>query len=112
MKTNMTEKKSSHLGIGLAIGTIIGVAAGLFVQSKQGDKLLKEIDKKAAVLQVKLMKQLKGAKKLTKAKYEDLVDEATDYYLKTKDVTIKEVPVIKKYMMNKWKEIEKQLKSK
>jgi gas vesicle protein len=107
----MTEKKSSHLGLGLMVGTIIGVAAGLFVQSKKGKDLLKDAEKKAAVLQTKLMKELKNAENLTKDKYEEIVDKVTAYYVKTKDVTKKEVPQIKKLMMKKWSAIEKQLKS-
>jgi gas vesicle protein len=107
----MTEKKSSHLGLGLMVGTIIGVAAGLFVQSKKGKELLKDAEKKAAVLQNKLMKELKNAENLTKDKYEEIVDKVTNYYVKTKDVTKKEVPEIKKLMMKKWSAIEKQLKS-
>lgn len=107
----MTEKKTSHLGLGLMVGTIIGVAAGLFVQSKKGKELLKDAEKKAAVLQAKLMKELKNAENLTKDKYEEIVDKVTNYYVKTKDVTKKEVPEIKKLMMKKWSAIEKQLKS-
>ncbi|MBI5654689.1 YtxH domain-containing protein [Candidatus Uhrbacteria bacterium] len=108
----MTEKKSSHLGLGLAIGTIIGVATGLFVQSKKGKELMKDVEKKAAALQTKLMKELKNAEDLSKDKYEDMVDKVTDYYVKTKDVTKKEVPEVKKYLMKKWSAIERQLKSK
>ena len=106
----MSEKKSSHLGLGLMVGTIIGVAAGLFVQSKKGKELLKDVEKKAAVLQTKLMKELKNAEHLTKDRYEDLVDKVTAYYVKTKDVTKKEVPQIKKLLMKKCTAIEKELK--
>lgn len=108
----MTDKKSSHLGLGLAIGTIIGVATGLFVQSKKGKEIVKDVEKKAVALQGKLMKELKNAEDLTKDKYEELVDKVTDYYVTTKDVTKKEVPEVKKYLMKKWTAIEKQLKSK
>ena len=109
----MTDKKNqSHLGLGLMVGTAIGVAAAIFVQSKQGKEMIKYADKKAAVLQTKLMKQLKHAEKMTKAKYEDMIDEVTEYYVKSKDISKKEVPEIKRYLMKKWVEIEKQLKTK
>lgn len=111
MNVNMNEKKSSHLGLGVAIGATIGVAAGLFVQSKKGKELMKDAEKKAVALQGKLMKELKNAEDLTKEKYEDLVDKVMDYYIKSKDITKKEVPEVKKYMMKKWSQIEKQLKS-
>ncbi len=108
----MTDKKSSHLGLGVAIGAIIGVAAGLFVQSKKGKEMMKDVEKKAMALQGKLMKELKNAENLTKEKYEVLVDKVTDYYVTSKDITKKEVPEVKKYLMKKWKLIEKQLKEK
>jgi len=106
----MPEKKSSYLGLGLMIGTAIGVAAGLFVQTKKGKELMKNVEKKTAVLQKKLMKELKNAENITKSKYEDLVDKVMAYYVKTKDISKKEVPEIKKFMMKKWSSIEKQLK--
>jgi len=105
-------KQKSHLGLGVMIGTAIGVAAAVFMQSKQGEKTLKVLDQKAAVLQAKLARRLKNAEKMTKAKYAALVDEVTEYYVKSKDVTKKEVPEIKRYLMRKWKGIEKQLKTK
>ena len=94
------QKKSSHVGIGLVIGAAVGVATGLFLQSKKAQKL-----------QTKLMKELKSVENLTKDKYEDVVDKVTDYYVQTKEIAKKEAPEVKKILMKKWTEISKHLKN-
>ena len=104
------QKKSSHLGAGLLVGSMIGVAAGLFLQSKEGKNMVRDAKKRSKVMESKILKELKTTKKLTKAKYADMVDGLTDYYVKSKDITKKQVPEIRRYLLSKWKEIEKELK--
>lgn len=103
-------KKTSHLGAGLLVGSMIGIAAGFFLQSKQGKGMVKDAEKQAKVLQGKLMKSLKNVKGISKAKYEEMVDTTMDYYSKSKDVAEKDMPEIRKFLMKKWKEVEKHMK--
>lgn len=105
------KKSSSHVGIGMIIGAAVGVATGLFLQSKKGKELMKDASKKATKLQAKLMKELKNVEGLTKEKYEAVVDKVTDYYIDTKEIAKKEAPQVKAILMKKWAEINKQLKS-
>ncbi|MDQ7814800.1 MAG: YtxH domain-containing protein [Patescibacteria group bacterium] len=107
---SMPTKKSSHLGLGLAIGALVGVAAGLFAQSKKGKDLMKDAEKTAKVLQAKIMHELKGAETITKKQYEDMVDKVTDYYVQTKKVAKKEIPEIRSFLMKKWTTVQKELK--
>jgi len=107
----MANKKSSHLGAGVLIGTIIGVATGFFLQSKDGKSLIKDANKKGKALQMKLMKEMKKAEGMTKAKYTELVDTTMAYYTKSKEIAEKDVPQIRRFLLGKWKEIEKELKS-
>ncbi|HEU0051056.1 MAG TPA: YtxH domain-containing protein, partial [Patescibacteria group bacterium] len=86
------EKKSSHLGAGLMAGAVMGLAAGLFLQSRKGKALTKDAQKKAIQLQAQVMKKLKEAEHLTKEKYTDVVDHVINYYKKTKELADKEVP--------------------
>lgn len=102
---------SSHLKAGLFIGTLIGVGSAMFMQSGKGKQMAKDVEKKSAKLQEKLMKQLENAHEMTKEKYEQLVDTLTDHYVKTKEVSEKEVPEIRKSLMKSWSSVEKMLKS-
>lgn len=108
----MADKKTAQkVGVGLLAGTIIGMAAGLFLQSKKGKTMTKELAKKAAKLQTKLAKQLGDAEHLTQEKYEEVVNSVMDYYVKTKEIAKSEVPEIRNFLMTRWNEIKKSMKS-
>ena len=94
--------KKSHFFLGL----IMGVAAGLFLQTKDGKKMTADALKKAKVLQKQVMKKIASIEELTKDKYEEIVDEVMAYYAKAKDVAETEVPEVRKYLLGRWKEIE------
>lgn len=109
---HMTDKKSSsHLGAGILVGTIIGVAAGLFMQSKKGKGIRKDLGKETVKLQSKLMKELKGTKVLTKKKYAEVVDKMMTYYMTSKEIAKKDAPEIRDFFMKKWASIEAQFRS-
>lgn len=104
------QKQSSHLGAGLAAGAILGLAAGLFMQSRKGKELTKDAQKKAMVLQRQVMKKLKDGQELTKDKYEEVVDYVLNYYTKSRQLAKKEVPEARKFLMSRWKGIEAEMK--
>ena len=106
-----TQQKPSHYGAALIAGALVGMAAGLFVQSKNGKLLRKDLQKKGADVQKRLMKELKNVKELTADKYEEIVDKMLAYYEQTKEVAKNEVPEVRKFLMKNWKEVNKQLKS-
>lgn len=105
-----SKKKSSHLGAGLAAGAVIGLAAGLFLQSRKGKELTHDAMKKAQLLQKQVQKKLNESGVMTKEKYEEVVDYVVGYYTKTKEIAAKEIPQVKKYLLGQWKTIEKELK--
>ena len=105
------KKRSSHFGAGLLAGALIGIGAALLAQTPKGKKMTKDMVKKASAIQSKMLKELKQGEKLTKAKYEEMVDKMTAYYLKSKDIAKAEVPEIKKFLMKSWAQVEKQIKS-
>jgi gas vesicle protein len=104
------QKRSSHLGAGMLIGAAIGVASAVFLQSKKGKELTKDLQKKVAALQKKIMKELEDVEDMTKEKYEQLVDRVVEHYVKTQEIVKKEIPEVKKSLMGAWKTVEKQLK--
>jgi len=105
----MSDQKKSHFGAGLLAGAMLGVATGLFLQSKKGKQMTKEMQKKANKLQAKLLKELKETESLTKEKYEELIDKMMDYYVQTKEVAKTEIPAIRSYLVKSWTHIQKQI---
>ncbi len=104
------QKKSSHLGVGMMVGSMVGLAAGFFLQSRQGKQLTKDAEKKAMQLQGKIMKKLESVDTLSKEKYAEVVEEVLAYYEKTKDIAKKELPEVRASLMKKWKAIENKMK--
>jgi uncharacterized protein HemX len=113
-KVAAPKAKNSHKGLmaaGLIAGAALGVATAYYLKTPKGKKMLQQAEKKAMELQKKLMKELDTTKKLTKERYSEVVEKIMAYYVKTKDITQAEVPEIKSYLMDKWKQIEKEYKS-
>ena len=107
----MAQKSSSHLQAGLVAGAILGMAAGLFLQSRKGKQLTKQAQKKATQLQAQVMKKLQNVDMLNKEKYTDVVDHVLTYYTKTKEVAKTELPEVRKFLLGRWSEIQKQFKN-
>ena len=101
---------SSHLKAGLAAGAVLGLAAGLFLQSRKGKQLTKQAQKKAVQLQAQVMKKLKNIDMLDQKKYQEVVDHVLGYYLKTKEMAKVEIPEARKFLLGRWSEIQKQFK--
>ncbi|MBP9762143.1 YtxH domain-containing protein [Patescibacteria group bacterium] len=99
------KKKASHVGAGLAAGAILGLAAGLFLQSRKGKELTKDAEKKAKMLQKQVMKKLEAAGEMSKEKYTEMVDQVVEFYQKSKDVAVKEAPQVRKYLLGRWNEV-------
>jgi gas vesicle protein len=108
----MKKASSSHLGAGLAAGAALGLAAGLFLQSRKGKELTRDAMKKAQLLQKQVQKKIKIAGNMTKDKYEEIVDYVVEYYSKTKEIAEKEIPTVRKFLMDQWKGIESEMKKK
>ncbi len=91
-------------------GAVLGLAAGLFLQSRRGKELTKDAQKKAVQLQTKVIKRLQNMEHLTRERYEEVVDDVLEYYAKSREVAKKEIPQVRAYLLSKWKMIESQLK--
>ena len=111
MPTEQKGSSQSHLGVGMLVGTIIGVAAGLFVQSKKGKEVRKDLMVEATKLQAMIMKELKKSEVLTQETYEKLVDKVMDHYVLTQEIAKKDVPEVRAFLLKKWSSIQKQFKN-
>lgn len=105
-----SSKKSSHLGVGMVVGSVMGLAAGFFLQSRKGKELTKDAEKKALQLQAKIMKKVQDIESLSKEKYTEVVDDVLAYYEKSQEIAKKEVPEVRAMLLKKWKTIESKLK--
>lgn len=105
-----SKQNQSHIGLGVLIGTAIGVAAASYLSSKDGKKMMKDVNQKSDVMQKKLMKKLGTLSEMSKEKYNDVVDMVSEYYLTAKDIQKSELPEMKKMMKQKWTDIQKELK--
>jgi len=103
-------KHSSHLKAGLVVGALMGVAAGFFLQSRQGKQLTKQAQKKAMELQKQVVKKLGDVSELSQEKYSDVVDQVLAFYTKSKEISTTEMPEVKKFLLSHWKQIKAQLK--
>lgn len=100
------KKTASRVGAGLAAGAALGLALGLFLQSRKGKELTKDAQKNAKLLQKQVMKKLENVEEISKEKYGEVVDQVMSFYEKSKDVTKKELPEVRAYLMGRWKEIQ------
>lgn len=99
------EKKHSVWPVALVAGLAAGLAAGLFINSDKGHQMTDEAKKRAKILQKDLAKKLKGVKKLTKEKYEEIVGELIEHYRDTKDMASDQLDQLKQRLMDQWDEI-------
>jgi len=99
------------------IGTLIAsaiAAIGItaFLKTAKGKKAKKEIEKLAKDFKKDLLAKVKKIKEISKEKYEKIVDELSDFYLRVKKVKEEDLKEIVAFLKSKWPQIEKKLKSK
>lgn len=98
------------MGAGLLAGAALGVAAGLFLQSRKGKVLTQDAMKKAHQLQKQVMRKLADVQEMTKEHYGEIVEDVITYYSKTKEIAKTEIPAVRKYLLGRWKQIQEYLK--
>jgi gas vesicle protein len=105
------QRHPSHLKAGLLAGALFGLAAGIFMSSKQGKKIVKELRVRTKDIQGRLEKELKKTKGVSQESYADAIDKVLAYYIKSKEIASAEVPELRTYLMARWKHVQKDLKS-
>lgn len=103
------KKKKGHFGKGLLAGAIFGIAAGIFLTSKEGKRVTKHIETRAREIEKKLRMEFKKKKEVTEATYDEAVDRVLAYYLKTKQIAKTELPSLKKILRDKWMSVRSEL---
>ncbi len=92
---------------GALAGAVIGVAAGLFLNSKKGKELQKDAKHRMADFYKSVAPKIKKMKKMTEAEFKAFMDEAVLKYAKTKKMTEKETKELLKEVKKSWKQLAK-----
>jgi uncharacterized protein YktB (UPF0637 family) len=95
-------KKKGRFGKGLIAGAIFGIAAGIFMSSREGKSMAKKLEIQAKSIEKKLRDELAKKKDLTQGAYGEAIDSVLAYYAKTKKIAKTEIPDLKNYLESKW----------
>lgn len=84
------------LFVGLAIGFAAGAVTAMFLTTKTGEELRADIKKIALDIRAKAEEKASNIKNMSKEKYDEIVENVLAGYKKVKDLTEKEIELIKK----------------
>jgi hypothetical protein len=104
------KKKPSHFGKGLMAGALFGIAAGIFMSSKEGKEMAGKLQKQAKEIEGRLRKELAKNKELSQKAYAESIDTVLAYYIKSKKIAKAELPALRKYLIGKWALIKDEMK--
>jgi gas vesicle protein len=102
----MPNKKISFIE-GAVIGTALGVAAGLFMQTKKGKKIQKNAKEKAAEFYAYIAPKIKNMKQVSEKEFSEFIENAADNYGKAKKYTSEELKALMAEAKNAWKHLKK-----
>ena len=104
---NHHDKNHSGLayGLTLAAGLIAGVAAGLFLRSERAEGLADEASRLARLAKRRVTKGLSRAQRLSRATYEDVVEEILERYQDTRELAEGQVDQLRRSLLARWEEI-------
>ncbi|MFA5129525.1 MAG: YtxH domain-containing protein [Patescibacteria group bacterium] len=92
----------SKLGKGLVVGALFGIAAGIYMASKEGKQLADRLKKQAGEIEKRIRTELKKNKKMSQSAYNDAINTVLAYYVKSKKIAKTELPDLRNYLLGKW----------
>lgn len=107
------KKKLGKVAAGTALGALLaaGAAAFFFTQTKVGKDAGKKIKEEATQLSKTISHRVSKLRKMSQAKYDEIVDEIVDEYAKKKKLASTQVDSLKRDLKSHWKEVNRELKS-
>lgn len=111
----MEEKKRSagkKIAAGALIGTIAGLAAGILLAPKKGKETRENLKKAADRIGKDIGKKVAKMEKLTKIKYDVIVDEVSALYETAKKIKKEDLKEVIDSFKNRWPETSRKVNSK
>ena len=110
----MTSKKSSSKKLSLLegafMGVALGIAAGLFLSSKKGKKIQKDVKQSAAEFYAYIAPKLKRMKKVGEKEYFIFIESAAKNFAKAKNLSTEELKELTIDAKKAWKHLKKYAK--
>jgi gas vesicle protein len=95
-------KDTSKVIAGAVAGIALGVAAGLFLQSKKGKKMRKDAENYVADFYKYISPKLKKIEKMGKEEYQEFMDGALEQYAKAKKISGPMIKELKATVQKSW----------
>jgi hypothetical protein len=105
------EKKRHHGRAALLAGAIFGLAAGIFMSSREGKRMATRLQKRAKEIEGRLRKEFVARKTATQSAYAESIDRVLAYYLKSKQIAKSEIPQLRNYLLGKWSHVKDEMAS-
>jgi gas vesicle protein len=99
----------SKFGKGLMAGALFGIAAGIYMASKEGKQLTDKLKKRSNEIEKRIRGEFKKQKGMTQKAYNDSINTVLAYYLKSKKIAKTELPDLRKYLLAKWELVKDEL---
>ena len=111
-KPSLVRRAVRTVALGTGLGAVLaaGAAAYFFTQTKSGKSAAKQIKTTAVQLSRDISKRLHAAKKVSQAKYDEVVEEVVDEYAAQKKVGKQTVKALKRDLKTHWKAVQQELK--
>jgi hypothetical protein len=105
------KKPHRHTGRTLIAGAIFGLAAGIFMSSREGKRMAGRLQIRAKEIETKLRKEFEKRKTATESAYAESIDSVLAYYLKSKEIAKSEIPQLRTYLLGKWAHVKTEIAS-
>ena len=105
------KKKGGAMGVmgGALVGAALGAAAGLFMAPASGEKLRKDVKRRAAELYKMAAPKLKQFAEMSEPEYKAVMQKALEAYGKAQKLSAEEAKMLRKEAEASWKTLQKHL---
>jgi hypothetical protein len=105
------KKPHKHTGSTLLAGAIFGLAAGIFMSSREGKRMADRLQSRAKEIESRLRREFDKRKTATESAYAESIDSVLAYYLKSKEIAKSEIPQLRTYLLGKWGHVKEEMAS-
>lgn len=108
----MAAEKTKRGGSGKKIlaAAVLGVIAGMLLAPKAGKELRKDLKKIAQKMEKEVIKRAGKTRRLTKKKYDEIVEAVANSYAKAKKIREKDVKAVVRDLKKIWVDLSRRLK--